>query len=301
MTTAEFDEMDASNVIALLPVGAIEQHGPHLPVCVDAAINAGVLDVALRLLPSEIPLTVLPAFPYGKSVEHDDFAGTISLSASTLIAAWTDIGESVHRAGIEKLVLFNSHGGQPQVMDIVARDLRKRFGMFVVCVNWFSFGVPEGLYDDEEIKHGLHAGDVETSVMLHLHPESVTMSRARDFPSAGADMERDFTYLSPEGGGIGFGWLAQDLNHAGATGNAAEATAVKGEATVEHAAERLVELLREVHDFDPACVFRKGAGEYCQVRFRKVWEEDEERAGEGGGRAREGEPSRYRSHYGGNR
>jgi creatinine amidohydrolase len=112
MTTAEFDEMDASNVIALLPVGAIEQHGPHLPVCVDAAINAGVLDVALRLLPSEIPLTVLPAFPYGKSVEHDDFAGTISLSASTLIAAWTDIGESVHRAGIEKLVLFNSHGGQ---------------------------------------------------------------------------------------------------------------------------------------------------------------------------------------------
>jgi creatinine amidohydrolase len=122
MTTAEFDEMDASNVIALLPVGAIEQHGPHLPVSVDAAINAGVLDRALRLLPAEIPLTVLPAFPYGKSVEHDDFAGTISLSASTLIAAWTDIGESVHRAGVEKLVLFNSHGGQPQ-----ARAVRRAF------------------------------------------------------------------------------------------------------------------------------------------------------------------------------
>ena len=118
--------MDASRCIALLPVGAIEQHGPHLPVSVDAAINAGVLSRALELVPDDLPLTVLPAAPYGKSDEHDDYPGTISLSDATLRALWTDIGMSVARAGVRKLVLFNSHGGQPHIMDVVARDLRRR-------------------------------------------------------------------------------------------------------------------------------------------------------------------------------
>ena len=253
MTTNEFERLDKDRVIALLPVGATEQHGPHLPVCVDAAINAGVLNRAMELLPPEIPLTRLPPLPFGKSVEHDDFAGTISLGTDTLMAAWTDIGESVRRAGVKKLVLFNSHGGQPQVAEIVARDLRRRLGMLVVTVDWFSFGLPEALFDDDELRHGLHGGDVETSVMLHLRPDLVDMSKAGDFRSAGRDMEEsgDFKLLTPEGG-VGFGWLAQDLNPSGATGNASAATAEKGRACVEHAASatwcRLcdsVQLMRE--------------------------------------------------------
>ena len=135
----------------------------------------------MDILPDEVRVLRMPPVPYGKSVEHDDFAGTVSLSAATLQAVWTDIGESVNRAGVKKLILFNSHGGQPQIMDVVARDLRKRLGMLVVTCNWFSFGLPDGLFEENEIKHGIHGGDVETSVMLHLHPELVDMSRAENF------------------------------------------------------------------------------------------------------------------------
>jgi creatinine amidohydrolase len=275
MTTAEFEALDKSRAIALLPVGAIEQHGPHLPVCVDAAINAGVLKRALEMLPDDLPLVTLPAVPYGKSVEHDDFAGTVSLSASTLRAVWTDIGDAMHRSGFTKLILFNSHGGQPQIMDVVARDLRKRHGMLVVTCSWFSFGLPEGVFDDDELKHGLHAGDVETSVMLHLRPEVVDMAKASNFKSAGERMEKDFRVLAPEGGGVGFGWLAQDLNPSGATGDASSATASKGEACVSHAASKLVELIKEVDAFDVACFFNQGEpGRYCGVSLRRVWDDD---------------------------
>lgn len=290
MSTAEFEAMDAERCIALLPVGATEQHGPHLPVSVDADINAGILSRALELLPNDVPLTCLPPVSYGKSVEHDDFSGTVSLSTNTLIAMWTDIGEAVARAGVKKLIIFNSHGGQPQVMEIVARDLRKRFGMLVVTVSWFGFGLPEGIFEEDELKHGLHAGDVETSIMLHLHPDLVNMERqgkerpvvpcerlaaspqrlcwrarasrrytqsvtpndsftslrrptafnhpshrthsADNFVSTGRDMEDTFKYLTPEGGGVGFGWLAQDLNPSGATGDATLATAEKGQLCV---------------------------------------------------------------------
>lgn len=344
MTTAEFEALNKEQCIALLPVSATEQHGPHLPVSVDAAINAGVLKRALggshpffytlffvtcvvvvsrsfetlrerltrvpsdppssprfphplekrptELLPESVPLTCLPPVTYGKSVEHDDFAGTISLSVNTLIGVWTDIGESVARAGINKLIIFNSHGGQPQIMDIVARDLRKRFGMLVVAVNWFGFGLPDGLFDEDELKHGLHAGDVETSIMRHLHPELVNLSRAENFVSAGRDMEDTFKYLTPEGG-LGFGWLAQDLHPSGATGDASRATATKGELCVEHAARRLVKLVEEVDDFDVDCVFNGGrAGEYCRVSFRKVWEDPTEK-----GLENDGERSRFKSHF----
>jgi creatinine amidohydrolase len=276
MTTAEFETLDTSRCIALLPVGAIEQHGPHLPVCVDAAINAGVLKRALELLPGDLPLVTLPPVPYGKSVEHDDFSGTISLSAETLRAVWTDIGDALHRSGFTKLILFNSHGGQPQIMDIVARDLRKRHGMLVVTCSWFSFGTPEGVFSDDELRHGLHAGDVETSVMLHLHPDLVRMDKAENFRSSGERMEKDFSSLTPEGSGVGFGWLAQDLNPSGATGNARNATKEKGEKCVDHAAAHLIDLLREVDEFDVGCFFNDGEpGRYCGVSLRRVWDSEE--------------------------
>ena len=144
MTTRDFQDTDMSKVIAILPVAAIEQHGPHLPVEVDTAINRGVLERAMELVPADLPVTVLPAMPIGKSNEHIAYPGTLTLSAETLIRLWTEIGESVARAGVRKLVLFNSHGGQPQIMDIVARDLRVRLEMFVVCASSYSFGSPEG-------------------------------------------------------------------------------------------------------------------------------------------------------------
>ncbi len=248
MTTEEFAKLDGERVIALLPVGAVEQHGPHLPVCVDSCINQGILARALELLPPEVPLAVLPMLPVGKSDEHIAFPGTLTISAETLIRLWTEIGESVARSGIRKLVIFNSHGGQPQVMEIVARDLRVRQGMMVVTYSWYAAGVPDGLFPPEEVAHGIHAGAIETSMMLHLRPDLVQMDRAADFTPLMAEMAPDYRRLSPTGPGR-LAWQAQDLHPSGAAGDATDADAERGRALVEHAAQALVQLLIELDRF----------------------------------------------------
>ncbi len=248
LTHEDFTRLDPERTVVLLPVAAIEQHGPHLPVSVDATLNAGVLAAALDLLPQSLPLLVLPAMPVGKSDEHIAFPGTLTLSAETLIRLWTEIGDSVARAGLRKLVLFNAHGGQPQVMDIVARDLRLRHRMLVAAVNWFAFGLPPGLFTPEEEAHGIHAGDIETSMMLHLRPDLVRTGRLANFRPASLDLAKDYrhaNFLGP----TPIAWAAQDLNPAGACGDASLATAEKGAAAVAHAAAALAALLDEVSRF----------------------------------------------------
>jgi creatinine amidohydrolase len=246
MATTDFAGLDLERVIAVLPVAAIEQHGPHLPLNVDAAINGGIIERVIELLPDDLPVTFLPMMPIGKSNEHIAFPGTLSLSAETLIRLWTEIAESVARAGIRKLVLLNSHGGQPQIMDIVARDLRVRLKMFVVALNYWGVGMLEGLFSATEAKHGIHGGSSETSLMLHLHPELVRNEERRDFVPASIAMAERYKYLRPEGGGVGFGWQTQDLNPLGACGNALDADARRGREIVEHVAARIVELFREM-------------------------------------------------------
>lgn len=245
MTTAEFAALDAARVIAVLPVGAIEQHGPHLPVCVDACLNKAIIDRAVERMPDDLPVTILPEMPVGKSNEHQAFPGTLTLSAETLIRLWTDIGESVARAGIRKLVLFNSHGGQPQVMDIVASDLRVRRKMFVVSVSWFGLGLPDGLFPSHEVQHGVHGGAIETAMMLHVRPDLVHMDQAVDFVPLTSSMATEYDILSATGPAA-FAWQAQDLHPAGVAGNAAAATADQGRQVIDHAAARLVALFREV-------------------------------------------------------
>jgi creatinine amidohydrolase len=248
MTTEDFRALDAARVIAILPVAAIEQHGPHLPVEVDARINDGILARTLELLPAELPVTVLPGVPIGKSSEHIAFPGTLSLSAETLIRLWTEIGDSVARAGVRKMVIFNSHGGQPQVADIVARDLRVAHGMLVVTANSYALGKPEGLFPDDELVHGIHGGTVETSIMLHLRPDLVKMDKAQNFVPLSVAMAREYEILTPEGK-VGFGWQTQDLNPHGACGNAAAADAARGAKVLDHYARRFVQLLREIDRF----------------------------------------------------
>ena len=250
MTTVDFENLPADTV-AVLPGAAIEQHGPHLPVFVDACINAGVVERTVARLPEGLPVTFLPMQSVGKSNEHISFPGTLTLSAETLIRLWTELGESVYRAGVRKLVLFNSHGGQPQVMDIVARDLRVRLGMFVVCASAYGFGAGKGLFPEEELQHGIHGGSGETSEMLALRPDLVRMHLAQDFVSSSVQMARDYEFLSPEGR-VGFGWQAQDLNPAGACGNALDADAARGHRMLDHAADGFVKLLAEVHRYPMA-------------------------------------------------
>ena len=251
MTTRDFHGGGTARWIAVLPVAAIEQHGPHLPLSVDAAINEGVLARALELLGADIPATVLPAQIVGKSNEHQAFPGTLSISAETAIRLWTEIGESVARAGVRKLVIFNSHGGQPQIADIVASDLRVRLGMMVVVANSYALAEAADLFPAEELRNGIHAGAVETSMILALRPDDVRRAALAEFPTLRAAMAREFTMLKA-GGRNGFAWAAQDLNGEGACGDARLADAGKGRELVERAARGLATLLGEIDRFDLA-------------------------------------------------
>jgi creatinine amidohydrolase len=249
MTWTDVRAADMARTIAVLPVAATEQHGPHLPLGVDTFIMAGYLERVVARLPEDLAVLFLPVQNCGCSIEHRDFPGTLSLSARTVLRAWTELCECVHRAGCRKLVLLNSHGGNVAILDTIAHDLRARLGLFVVMATWHRFGTPDGLFSAEEKAHGIHAGDIETSLMLSFRPELVRAARAENFPSRAAEMERDFTWLRA-GRPTGFGWMTQDLSPTGAMGNAAAATPEKGETCADYGATAFIELLQDIDAFD---------------------------------------------------
>lgn len=255
-TSEAFSRLDRSRLIAVLPVGAIEQHGPHLPMSVDTATVDGMVAATIQRLPANLPVLFLPTQAVGKSNEHSCYPGTLTLSAETLMRAWRELGACVAAAGVRKLVLFNSHGGQESVMDIVARDLREQHGMLVVCVNWYGLGLPEGLIGDDENRFGIHAGELETSILLDLRPDLVDMERASNFESADRELCETSGSLSfVEGMGL-VAWQTQDLNPAGACGNARAATAAKGRSAIEFVAGKFERILREV-DALPATLLQR--------------------------------------------
>jgi len=237
--------------IAVLPLAAVEQHGPHLPLGVDTYIAEAYLARVAKILPEERPVTFLPVQRVGISAEHLSYPGTLTVSAPTAIAAWTELGESLARAGLRKLVLVTSHGGNVAAMELVARDLRTRLGMLAVTVGWHRFGYPDGAFSAEEKKHGIHGGDIETSLMLAAMPETVRMEKAANATPATIAMAREFKWLGAYRP-AGFAWMTQDLNPTGAIGDATLASAAKGEAALAHGAQAFVELLGEVDRFDLA-------------------------------------------------
>ncbi len=236
------------DTVAVLPLAATEQHGPHLPLSVDTRINEGVLDAALARLPEDFPVLVLPVQAIGCSVEHGRFPGSLTGSPETLLALWTEIGRGVARAGVKRLVLLNTHGGNQQIMEILARRLRIEAGLFAVAANPGRMGNPPGLVAAEEDRFGIHAGLVETSLMLALDPGRVRMDQARDFRSAWAGLEAP---LAP-GSGAAPAWQAQDLNPAGAVGDAAAATPEAGATILDHVATQVAALLEAVRRCDIA-------------------------------------------------
>lgn len=255
LSTREFAALDMERVVAILPVGAVEQHGPHLPVRVDAAINAGIVARAVELMPDDLPALVMPALPVGKSNEHLAYPGTLSLPYDVLARVWFEMARSAWRAGVRRIVFWNSHGGQPQVMEIVCRELRVELGMFAVGASWFRTIDTADLYSAAERRHGIHGGESETSVMLHLHPDLVAMEHAADFVPRSVELERQGGLLTPESG-VGFGWQAQDLHPAGVAGNAAAADGARGREEVERAARALVRLAGEVAAYPLSAVAR---------------------------------------------
>ena len=239
----------AARTVAVLPMAAVEQHGPHLPLSVDATLLQGVIDAALALLPAGVPALFLPPQNVGLSTEHLSYPGTLTLSPATLIALWSELGACVARAGVKKLLLFNGHGGNVAAMDIVARELRQRHGLLTYSASWFSLPLPDavqGLFSAQEHRFGIHGGEIETSMMLHLAPATVRMEEARDWRSTSQDRAEAHAILG-NGRSAKMGWAIEDYHLAGAVGNAAAATADKGRAVVQAAGEALAQLLSELH------------------------------------------------------
>ncbi len=238
----EFARVDPARTIAILPTAAVEQHGPHLPVGVDAMIAEGMLAHLRATCPEDLDIRILPVMAVGKSNEHLWARGTLTLSAETALRAWTEIGLSVARAGVRKIVIVNSHGGNLDLVSILSRELRVQAGMIAVKTQWHGFGLPPGVYSDREAAFGIHGGDGETSLMLHFRPDLVDMAAARDFRSTadGAPI--------PPTGPTSLAWVASDLNPAGVVGDAHLATAGKGRETCAHMVAGFVRLLYQVRD-----------------------------------------------------
>ena len=252
LKSPDFARLDLSRTIAVLPVAAIEQHGPHLPLNVDATLVDGVIAAALPHLPANVPVLFLPTQSVGLSPEHARFAGTLTLKAETVIRLWTELAESVARSGVKKLVLLNSHGGQVGLLDVVARDLRARLDMLVYSVNWFNLPLVgengesvSDLFSAQEHRFGIHAGEIETSMMLALKPSQVDTEKAQNFHSTSQDRAQQFGLLG-DGRSARLAWQMQDYNPQGAVGNAAAATAEKGRTLLGAAGRSLAQVLAEM-------------------------------------------------------
>jgi creatinine amidohydrolase len=248
LTSAEFPRLDPAKTVAVLPVGATEQHGPHLPLRVDQALVDSMLAAALPQVPGEVPVLVLPTQAVGYSPEHERFPGTLTLPFATVVETWVEIGRCVAAAGVKKLLIFNGHGGQASLLDIVARELRTRANMIVYGCNWWNLPLgaeADALFSAEEHRFGVHAGEIETSLLLHIAPQRVDMKAARDFSSTSRERAAHYALLG-NGKSAKLGWHMQDYNAEGAAGNAAAATAEKGRLVHDAAARQLALLLQEL-------------------------------------------------------
>ena len=235
--------------IAVLPLAATEQHGPHLPLETDVLIAEAYLARVRELLPENNPATFLPVERIGISTEHIDYPGTLTLPTDVALKRWTAIGEDVARAGLRKLVIVPSHGGNSAAMMLVAQDLRAHQKLFVVTTSWSRLSSAETLFPADEVRHGIHGGAVETSIMLARYPAEVRSDAIADFPSSSIALEKQYRWLSTQRPAP-FAWQAQDLHASGAVGDATLATPEKGEQLIDQGARAFCELLAEVDNFD---------------------------------------------------
>lgn len=251
MTTRDFSRSDTSDWIAVLPIAAIEQHGPHLPVGVDALLAEAMVGRVVAALPDDLPAVFLPVQQVCKSNEHIEFPGTLTLTWETAIRSWLEIGQSVARAGLRKMVIVTSHGGNVAPMDIVARELRQAQGMAVATTAWTRLGgarvydYPEGPMVD------IHGGLSETSMMLASWPDLVRQDLAENFASSQTALRQGSSKLGYHMADANLAWLSNDLNPKGTVGDASRATAALGEVDMAAQADGFIALLQDMARHPP--------------------------------------------------
>ncbi|SFF18227.1 creatinine amidohydrolase [Paenibacillus catalpae] len=244
LTTKEIAAMNKEDVLLVLPIGAVEQHGPHMPVFTDTLIGEAMLAAAFEHLPEDAPIWLLPSVSYGKSTEHAAHPGTITLSAKTLMAVLEDISSSLARSGFHKLLLFNTHGGNADLLGMMAREIRIATGLEVYRLDPGAVGYSDSFTDEEEKACGIHAGDVETSLVMAMCPGWVNAELApREMPRF--PDSRSFSFRSRS-----FAWVMDDISGSGVAGDATKATADRGEAMLTIAGPLLAEALMHVATFD---------------------------------------------------
>ena len=247
LRSPEFAQLDSRRTVAVLPLGATEQHGPHLPLQVDSVLVEAMWAAACKRLEATDPVLCLPVQRVGYSVEHTAFPGTLSLTPETALAVWLQMAEGVARAGVRKLLIFNAHGGHAGLMEVAAREMRARFGLLVFFTHWYQLplGASIDAFSAQEQRFGVHAGEVETSLMLALAPETVAMDEAAHFHSRAQARAQTCPILG-DGKSARMGWHVQDYHPSGAVGNAAQADASRGAALCEAAGQALAQMLREL-------------------------------------------------------
>ncbi|MCP3760944.1 creatininase family protein [Domibacillus sp. A3M-37] len=244
LTTTDIQNLDKKKGVVVLPVGAVEQHGPHLPVYTDTLIAEGMLNRIFEHIEPEDNVWLLPPIPYGKSNEHFGKPGVMTLSAHTLGQVVLDIGKSVKASGFRRLVLFNTHGGNLDLLNMMAREIRIETGLMVFRMNVMDFkGELEDLYSKEELQYGIHGGDVETSMILALEESWVQMDKAP---------VEYYAYNQPVDikGGPYAAWLIDDLSASGISGEAALATKEKGIQTIDRLSRKMAGTLQEISSFE---------------------------------------------------
>jgi len=248
LTTEEVSNLPRKeSAVVALPVASIEQHGPHLPLYTDSLIVEEVVKRTLAQLPDDFPLWLLPLLSYGRSNEHAGFSGTVTLTSETLVRVLKEIGDSVAHSGFRRFAIINGHGGNTEIIDFVIRDIREQTGLMVFALHlYLRVAVPaEGLTEGEQV-YGIHAGDVETSIMLSCRPEQVRQERV----PTGLPEQLEKMKAPPFMGPLTFAWLTRDLTDNGVLGDASLATAEKGERFLSAAAQETAALLKRIVDFE---------------------------------------------------
>jgi len=248
LTTTDIAALPKQKAAVALNVCAVEQHGPHLPVATDVILGVSILSLALERLEPSVQLWVIPPLAYGRSNEHARFAGTVTLSQSTMATVIREIAQSLSRTGFRRLILFNSHGGNLPVLDYLARDLREETGLMVFPISMFRLGLEYPQISEEEARWGTHAGEWETSMMLALAPELVHMGRTRDI--GGYARHRGATEHLTLTGPMHFAWLTEDITTSGAIGDPRPAERQRGEDIIELTVAKTARVLEEICSFE---------------------------------------------------